>query len=97
MFLRYRFYTGVPLWPFGFGLSYSNITLAWQSSDPLVMTTMQAHPPSVGASVVVNVTNHGPMAAAKVVQAFIQASSQDGPHRQLFGIEKVRKHTKKVT
>lgn len=28
----YRFYTGEPLWPFGFGLSFTQFELTWAST-----------------------------------------------------------------
>jgi beta-D-xylosidase 4 len=30
----YRFFTGVPVAPFGFGLSYTNFSYAWSQAPP---------------------------------------------------------------
>jgi beta-glucosidase len=54
----YRYFEGEPLYPFGFGLSYSRFTLS------------DAHPADGGA--VVTVKNAGAMAAEQVVQAYIR-------------------------
>jgi beta-D-xylosidase 4 len=34
----YKYYTGEPLWPFGFGLSYTSFTLDWTPAPPPLTT-----------------------------------------------------------
>ena len=80
----YRFYTGKPVFPFGHGLTYSNVTYAW-SSTPSRRVLAAA---DVAYSVVV--TNHGPRAGDEVVLAFIsRPDGADGPVKQLFAFERI--------
>jgi beta-glucosidase len=88
--------TRQPLWPFGFGLSYSTFELA----NVRVVT------PSIGpggrTNVTVDVTNTGSRAGDEVVQLYIRdvVSSVTRPTKELRGFERVTlrpKETKTVT
>lgn len=76
----YRFYTGIPVLPFGFGLSYSSFRY-----------DLAAAPTSM--SVGINVTNTGEVQADDVVLAFVSppgAGINGAPLKSLFGFERVR-------
>ncbi len=74
-----------PLYPFGFGLSYTTFSIA----------DLQVSRPSIKAgettSVTVNVTNTGPVAGDEVVQLYIHQrwGSDSRPMRELKGFERI--------
>ena len=74
-----------PLWPFGFGLSYTTFTLA----------NLKLEQPSIGTGgktkVTVDVTNSGDRAGDEVVQLYVHdvVSSVTRPTRELRGFERV--------
>lgn len=80
----YRYFTGEPLYPFGFGLSYTNFAY----SELKV-------PPSVAAGqpvkVSVKVTNTGQREGEEVVQLYItdEKASTPRPLRQLEGFKRI--------
>lgn len=81
----YRFFTGEPLYPFGYGLSYTSFAY----SD------LQVSPESVAAgdsvTVSVTVTNTGDRAGDEVVQVYLKAqeASVPAPLRQLVGFKRL--------
>jgi len=81
----YRYYTGTPLWEFGFGLSYTTFKTTWMSSPPSTV-----HASNSEVSFRVRVTNTGPIAGDEVVLAFItRDNTNNGPLKQLFGFHRV--------
>ena len=81
----YMFLGAAPLYPFGFGLSYSEFAL---TSPELSNKTMQGETPS---QVTVKLTNTGKHAAKEVVQLYItdKVGSVTRPRKELKGFEKV--------
>jgi len=77
----YRYFEGEPLFPFGFGLSYT--TFAYRSL--LIPTGANA---GDEVKVTVEVENTGKVAGEEVVELYIK-SSQAGPIRSLGGFERV--------
>jgi len=78
----YRYYSGKPLWGFGYGLSYT--TFAY---GPLKLAKdLKAGDP---LSVTVNVRNAGSVAGSEVVEAYLKTPQADGPLRSLAGFERV--------
>lgn len=73
----YRYYTGTPLYPFGFGLSYASFTTSDMKADKDTVT--------------VTVTNHGDMAAENVVQVYVKdkTSKWATPNPRLAGFARV--------
>ncbi len=79
----YRYYTGKPLWGFGYGLSYTSFkygpvklsTTTLKGGDPLTAT--------------VTITNTGSVAGDEVVEAFLKTPQTNGPLRSLVGFERV--------
>jgi len=81
----YRYFTGVPLYPFGYGLSYT--TFAY--SDLVVPEKTAAGSEEV--KVKVTVTNTGKMAGDEVVQLYLtdEKASSPRPLRQLEGFKRI--------
>jgi beta-glucosidase len=79
----YRFFTGKPLWGFGYGLSYSSFKYgpvklsadSLKAGDPLTAT--------------VTVTNSGTASGDEVVEAYLKTPQADGPIHSLVGFERV--------
>lgn len=72
----YRYFEGTPLYPFGFGLSYTEFTYKDASYQ--------------GGAVVVTIRNTGKMDADEVAQVYIACDSQDAPlHPALCGFARV--------
>jgi len=79
----YRYFTGKPLYPFGYGLSYTKFSY----SDLSVAPTVAAGQP---LSADVTVTNSGKLAGDEVVQLYLQFPSMKGaPRVALRGFERV--------
>ena len=83
----YRFYKDVPVYAFGFGLSYTRFTLAWSRPPPARAAAGQTLEFSVA------VTNTGSRPGDKVVLGFLlpaRNASAAAPARQLFAFARVR-------
>lgn len=80
----YRYFEGEPLWPFGFGLSYTTFNYGGLGVSA---ATLDAGDP---LDVAVNVTNTGPLAGDEVVQLYLKFPSVPGaPLRALRGFRRV--------
>lgn len=79
----YRYYTGKPLWGFGYGLSYSSFRY-----EPVKLSsaTLAAGQPLTAT---VRVKNTGSLAGDEVVEAYVKAPMAEGPLRSLAGFERV--------
>lgn len=64
----YKYYTGTPLYEFGFGLSYTNFTLKWDAQPPAHFVATS--PDTKASTYRVKVTNIGDVAGDEVVMAF---------------------------
>lgn len=84
----YRFFSGVPTYPFGFGKTYSSFAMEW------IITPQQSQSVATlraGLQYELNVTNTGSMAGSKVIGAYSSyANMHGGPLKELFAMEKVR-------
>ena len=80
----YRYFSGTPLYPFGYGLSYTTFSY----SDLTLPEKIDA---GSDAKVSVRVTNTGKMAGDEVVQLYItdEKASTPRPLRQLEGFKRV--------
>jgi beta-glucosidase len=85
----YRWYDAThtePLFPFGFGLSYTSFRLRHLTISPRELSVSSGTP----VIVTVDVTNTGQRDGAEVVQAYVgQPASNGEPPRQLRGFAKV--------
>jgi beta-glucosidase len=79
----YRYYTGKPLWGFGYGLSYSNFTYG---PVKLSSSAVNAGEP---VDATVTVTNSGKADGDEVVEAYLKTPQKDGPIHSLVGFERV--------
>ena len=79
----YRYFTGKPLWGFGYGLSYSTFKYgevklsadSIKAGDPLTAT--------------VTVTNSSTVPGDEVVEAYLKTPQKDGPIHALVGFQRV--------
>ena len=79
----YRYFSGKPLWGFGYGLSYSTFKYgpvklsagSIKAGDPITAT--------------VTVTNAGTISGDEVVEAYLKTPQQNGPIHSLVGFERV--------
>jgi beta-glucosidase len=83
----YRYFTGKPLWGFGYGLSYSTFTYGpvKLSADALKAAEMGTTP----LTATVSVTNSGTVAGDEVVEAYLKTPQTGGPIHSLVGFERV--------
>lgn len=75
----YRFSTATPLWPFGFGLTYTSFTVQWHGASSATVRTVSTAdlaPGGSGASVSATVRNTGRMLGSKVVQVFVTVQAE---------------------
>jgi beta-glucosidase len=79
----YRYYTGRPLWGFGYGLSYS--TFAY-GPIKLSSSSITAGDP---VTATLTVTNRSNAAGDEVVEAYVKTPQKEGPLRSLAGFERV--------
>ncbi len=79
----YRYFTGKPLWGFGYGLSYTTFTYG-----PVKLSdeTIKAGDPITAT---VTVTNSGTVAGDEVVEAYLKTPQKGGPIHSLAGFERV--------
>jgi beta-glucosidase len=79
----YRYFTGKPLWGFGFGLSYSTFKYG---PVKLSTDTLKAGEPLTAT---VTVTNAGSVGGDEVVEAYLKTPQEDGPIHSLVGFQRV--------
>ncbi|HLP16959.1 MAG TPA: glycoside hydrolase family 3 C-terminal domain-containing protein [Bacteroidota bacterium] len=90
----YRYFRGEPLYPFGYGLSYTTFTYATPRASK---SSIGAHDSTV---VTVDVTNTGKADGEEVVQLYVKAAGDDKPVKTLKGFQRVflkQGETKPVT
>ncbi len=80
----YRYFTGKPLWGFGYGLSYSEFRY---SDLKLSSTTLKAGEPLAAT---VTVTNTSAVPGDEVVEAYVKTPQAGGPVQALAGFARVR-------
>ena len=78
----YRYMKSEPLYPFGFGLSYTTFAYSDVKVDK---NTLDAD----GVTVTATVTNTGKMDGAETVQVYVKVNQENTPNAQLKGIKKV--------
>ena len=79
----YRYYTGKPLWGFGYGLSYTTFAYGPVKVDK----ELKAGEP---LEATVNVRNTGAVAGDEVVEAYVKTPQKDGPVHALAAFQRVR-------
>ena len=79
----YRYYTGKPLWGFGYGLSYSSFSYGPVN---LSSTSLAAGQPLTAT---VTVTNTSSRPGDEVVEAYLKTPQPQGPRHSLVGFERV--------
>ncbi|CAE8737174.1 unnamed protein product, partial [Polarella glacialis] len=88
----YRYFTGKPLWPFGFGLSFTTFALKLVSDKAITVSQSSGK-----ASLLLEIQNSGSMAGDDVVMAFFRPLPGTLPagcraallQKQLFGFRRV--------
>ena len=96
--ITYRYYTGTPLYSFGFGLYYTNFTYKYYNNsidkhiDTKVMADFYRNGyyfyKSDATSFVVEVTNTGKVASDCVVLGFVTSNDPDAPLIKLFDFQR---------
>jgi beta-glucosidase len=79
----YRYFTGKPLWGFGYGLSYTRF-----GYGPLKLSSQTLNA-GEGLTATVTVTNKGSIAGDEVVEAYVKTPQPDGPIHALVGFQRV--------
>jgi beta-glucosidase len=79
----YRYFTGKPLWGFGYGLSYTTFTYG---PVKLSAETVNAGDPITAT---VTVTNSGAVGGDEVVEAYLKTPQKDGPIHSLAGFDRI--------
>ncbi|HEY5283832.1 MAG TPA: glycoside hydrolase family 3 C-terminal domain-containing protein [Polyangia bacterium] len=81
----YLYYNGTPLYPFGFGLSYTTFTYANLALEPAIIS------PTGSATITVDVTNSGSRAGDEVVQLYAHDAfaSVPRPIKALRGFRRI--------
>jgi len=79
----YRYFTGKPLWGFGYGLSYTSFKY---SAIKLSAEALKAGDP---IKATVTVTNTGTVGGDEVVEAYLKTPQAGGPIHSLVGVERV--------
>ncbi len=79
----YRYFTGKPLWGFGYGLSYTQFKYG---PVKISAQTLKAGDP---VTATVTVTNAGKAAGDEVVEAYLKTPQGGGPIHSLVGFERV--------
>ncbi len=79
----YRYFTGKPLWGFGYGLSYTKFTY---SPVKLSSENLKAGDPITAT---VTVTNSGPLSGDEVVEAYLKSPAAGAPVHSLVGFERI--------
>ena len=81
----YRYFTGQPLFPFGYGLSYTTFAFTHLRFDPSALG------PFDDLTASVDVTNTGKVASDEVIQVYVaHPGVPDAPLRSLAGLQRVR-------
>jgi beta-glucosidase len=78
----YRYMKNKPLYPFGYGLSYTDFNIDNVTADTDSVTEK-------GVNINLNITNNGRMKARDTVQVYIKAERPDTPNAQLKAFIKV--------
>lgn len=79
----YRYFQGAPLYPFGYGLSFTRFAYS-----PVVLDRNQVAA-GEGTRASVRVTNRGQVEGAEIVQLYVSRPEQEGPVRTLAGFQRV--------
>ncbi|HET7104620.1 MAG TPA: glycoside hydrolase family 3 C-terminal domain-containing protein, partial [Terracidiphilus sp.] len=79
----YRYFTGEPLWGFGYGLSYTSFKYG---PVRLSAASLKAGEPLTAT---VSVTNTGRVAGDEVVEAYLKTPQAGGPIHSLVGFDRV--------
>ena len=79
----YRYMKNEALYPFGYGLSYTDFELSNLSVDAEELV------PGKGVLCTVNIKNIGSMPGAETIQVYVKAKRDDAPNWQLKGLKKV--------
>ncbi|MFP5238155.1 MAG: glycoside hydrolase family 3 C-terminal domain-containing protein [Acidobacteriota bacterium] len=80
----YKYFTGKPLWGFGYGLSYTTFKYG---PIKLSSESLKAGEPLTAT---VNVSNTGSLAGDEVVEAYLKTPEKDGPIHSLVAFKRIR-------
>ncbi len=78
----YRYMKSEPLYPFGFGLSYTTFAYSDVKVDKNALD-------ADGVTVTATVTNTGSMDGAETMQVYVKVNQENTPNAQLKGIKKI--------
>jgi len=83
----YKYYTGTPIFPFGWGLSYTQFSLEWTSGEAPLYTISNLK--DTTSTYTVNVTNTGTVAGDEVIQLYVKIPNDTLIIKQLVDFQRV--------
>ena len=88
--LTHLYYKGEPLWPFGWGRSYTSFSYAWDSGAVALASEVTTDKAARGdIQYACTVKNTGPVSGDAVVLGFVNSTDPQFPRQRLFGFERV--------
>eukprot|EP01084_Bolivina_argentea_P317684 550838_1 len=86
--ITYRYYNGKPVYPFGYGLSYTKFIYKYFNDTTNIKNINEIFNKNTAPFYTIQVTNIGNMDSDDVVLGFITSNNPDSPNIKLFDFQK---------